>query len=289
MLTELSHHPPVTACNIWNDEHGIRLQGHVAPKAYFSSTVNIERKGYSILHIDKYNEDYLITMPKIHIEGIMTGSLSPELSGTTYIRSSSGYTVKIDYKSRGWVSGTSHSFVANLFHDDCENDPIYVAEGQWSGEFTIKHVASQEVIETFDTSAIPSTPLQVAPLEAQHPLESRRAWQHVVEAIERNDFLGVGHAKSKLENAQRELRKQEKASGTSFPRRYFSIAEGDPVAEKLVEGLGGKTSLKGDMDGHHELWVWDEAKYSEVQNARDDGDKNPMHMRNDSGVAVNSA
>merc|ERR1712169_150195 len=100
-------------------------------------------KGYSIYHIDKYDEDYLITMPKIH------------------------------YSSKGWISGKSNSFVASLYHDDHEKEPLYTIEGQWSGEFTIKKAATQEVIEKFSTSSIPKTPLTIAPIEKQHPLESR--------------------------------------------------------------------------------------------------------------------
>ncbi|KAH9212469.1 hypothetical protein DL95DRAFT_340298 [Leptodontidium sp. 2 PMI_412] len=281
---QVSHHPPVTACNIWNDEHGVRLAGHVAPKASFSTTVHIERKGYSIYHIDKYNEDYLITMPKIHIEGIMTGSLSPELSGTTYIRSSSGYTARINYSSKGWMSGKSNSFVASLYHDDQEKDPLYTVEGQWSGEFTIKKAATREVVEKFSTSSIPKTPFTVAPIEKQHPLESRRAWQHVVDGIEKGDIFTVGHEKSKLENEQREMRKREKAEGREFQRRYFSKMKEDPVAERLAEGIKGSTSMKGDMDGHHGIWMFDEQKYKRVQQSLRNGSRSPMRPRFDSGV-----
>ncbi|KAE8445502.1 hypothetical protein EG329_013392 [Mollisiaceae sp. DMI_Dod_QoI] len=281
---QVSHHPPVSACNIWNEEHGVRLQGHVAPKAYFSTTVHIDRKGYSILHIDKYDEDYLITMPKIHIEGIMSGSLCPELSGTTYIRSSSGYTAKIDYSSKGWLSGKKNSFVATLFHDDKENEPLYVAEGQWSGDFSIKKVATEEVVETFNVDTIPRTPLTTSPLENQHPLESRRAWQHVASAINNGDIFAVGHEKTKIENEQREMRKREKIEGREFPRRYFTKIKEDTIAESLAEGLKRKTSMKGDLDGHHEIWAWDEKKYRRIENNRHQGIKSPMRTRFDSGV-----
>ncbi|KAH8796492.1 hypothetical protein BGZ57DRAFT_747597 [Hyaloscypha finlandica] len=243
---QVSHHPPATACNIWNDKHGVRLQGHVAPKVYFSGTVHIDRKGYSLLHLDKYDEDYLITMPKIHVEGIMTGSLCPELSGTTYIRSSSGYTCQIDYICKGWVSGKRNSF--------------------------------------FDIDTIPRTPLQVAPLELQHPLESRRAWQHVANAINRGDIFAVGHEKTKIENEQRGMRKREKAEGREFPRRYFSKAKVDPVAERLAEGMKGETSMRGEMDGHHGVWIWDEKKYRGIQDNLRNGIKSPTRTRFDSGV-----
>ncbi|XMA07335.1 hypothetical protein WAI453_000126 [Rhynchosporium graminicola] len=282
---QVSHHPPITACRIWNEKHGVQLSGHVAPKASFSTTVNIDRKGYSIYHIDKYDEDYLITMPKIHIEGIMTGSLSPELSGTTYIRSSSGYTAKMCYSSKGWLGGRSNFFTATLCRDD-EKEVLYTVEGQWSGEFTIWRGDKEKVMEKFSTSSIPKTPFTVAEIEKQHPLESRRAWRHVVDGIEKGDIFTVGHEKSKLENEQRDLRKQEKAEGREFQRRYFSMMEEDHVAEKLAEGLQG-TSMKGDMDGHHGIWMWDEQKYDRVQQQEigfKNGCRSPMRPRFDSGV-----
>lgn len=299
---QVSHHPPVTACNIWNNEHGVRvrsplgkisetltnillqLQGHVAPKAYFSTTVHIDRKGYSILHLDKFDEDYLITMPKIHIEGIMTGSLCPELSGTTFIHSSSGYTAKIDYSSRGWLSGKKNSFVATLFRDNKEDEPLYTAEGQWSGDFSIKKSATGEVVETFNVDTVPRTPLTVAPLEQQHPLESRRAWQHVASSILNGDIFAVGHEKSKIENEQREMRKIEKVEGREFPRRYFTRMPEDPAAERLAEGMKRKTSMQGELDGHHGIWMWDEEKYRNIESNRLQGIKSPMRTRFDSGV-----
>jgi oxysterol-binding protein-related protein 9/10/11 len=223
-------------------------------------------------------------MPKIHVEGIMTGSLCPELSGTTYIRSSSGYTCQIDYICKGWVSGKRNSFVAKMFHDDHGNEPLYVAEGQWNGEFSIKKCDTQEAVEKFDIDTIPRTPLQVAPLELQHPLESRRAWQHVANAINRGDIFAVGHEKTKIENEQRGMRKREKAEGREFPRRYFSKAKEDPVAEKLAQGMKGETSMRGEMDGHHGVWIWDEKKYRGIQDNLRNGIKSPTRTRFDSGV-----
>lgn len=214
----------------------------------------------------------------------MTGTLAPELSGTTFIRSSSGYTAKIDYLSRGWISGKRNSFTASLYHDDCEGEPLYTAEGQWSGEFVMKKCSSGEVVENVDANAISRTPLNVAPLEHQHPLETRRAWQHVASAIHQGDIFAVGHEKTKIEQAQREMRKQEKAEGREFQRRYFSKAKEDPVAEKLAEGIREKTSMRGELDGHHALWMWDEGKYRKIQENLRNGIKSPTRIRFDSGV-----
>ncbi|KAH8687435.1 hypothetical protein BGZ60DRAFT_362793 [Tricladium varicosporioides] len=281
---QVSHHPPATAFNLWNDEHGIRLQGHIAPKVYFSGTVNIDRKGYGVMHIDKYDEDHLVTMPKVHVEGLMTGSLQPELSGVSYIRSSSGFTTKIEYSSKGWLSGKRNSFTAKIYHDNNEKDPIYLAEGIWSEKYIIKECKGSRVIETVNVNTYSRPPLQVAPVEHQHPLESRRAWKHVVEAIHKGDIFAVGHHKSKIENEQRDLRKIEKGEGREFARRYFTRAKEDLTAEKLAEGLKG-TSMKGEMDAHHMIWLWDEEKYQRIQENSRNGIKSPTHARFDSGVS----
>ncbi|KAI0015702.1 hypothetical protein F4780DRAFT_786064 [Xylariomycetidae sp. FL0641] len=276
---QVSHHPPATAYKIWNERHGIQLEGHVAPKAYFSSTINIERRGHSILHIDRYNEDHWITMPKAHVEGMMTFQIAPELSGTSYIHSSSGYTSRIDYSCKGWLRGKSNSFVATIYRDGREKEPLYVLEGRWSGSYTVKD-GKGKVLETVDLTTLRSSPLQVAPIEKQHPLESRRAWSRVTEAINANDILGVGHEKGKIENAQRALRREEQAEGKVWEGRYFNEVAWDSVADALAirpKGAAGN-------DPSRMLWKFDEDKYRRTTLTQLSGFKSPTHSRFDSGI-----
>ncbi|RYO93717.1 hypothetical protein DL762_000922 [Monosporascus cannonballus] len=276
---QVSHHPPATAYRIWNDRYGVQLEGHVAPKAYFSTTINIERKGYSTLHIDQFNEDHLITMPNAHVEGIATFRIAPELSGTSYIRSSSGYTSRIDYSSKGWFKGESNSFVATLYRGDDEPNVLYVLEGTWSGFYTMKDKRGK-VLQTVDLTALRRTPLQVAPIEEQHPLESRRAWQHVANAINENDFLAVGQEKSKIENQQRALRKEENAAGRVWERRYFTRVTEDPVAVTILKTAGNAVNLGTD----DMLWKFDMDKYRKTIRGAE-WMKSPLD-RSDSGVAL---
>lgn len=212
----------------------------------------------------------------------MTGSLCPELSGTSYIRASTGYTAKIEYLCKGWISGKRNYFVATLFHDDHEKEPLYSVEGQWNGEFTITKIATKEV-ERIDTSALKRAALEVRPVTEQHPLESRRAWRHVASAIHKNDYFAVGYEKSKIENEQRELRKKEKANGVEFQGRYFSEGETDEVAEQLVNGIKSKgickKGLRVEMDGGHGFWRWDEGKFEAVEERRRNGVKSPTRTR----------
>jgi hypothetical protein len=208
-------------------------------------------------------------MPKVHVDGLITGSLFLELSGSSYIRSSSGYSVKIDYSRRGWLSGKRNSFLATIFRDagDAGGEPatpLYVAEGQWSDAFVLKEAGSHHEMEKLCLPAVPRTPLATAPLEQQHPLESRRAWRHVAAAIRAGDVRTVGREKSRIENEQRELRRRERCAGTEYPRRYFSCAHQDPVAERLAAELREGFSLDWKSDEPHGVWLWDEEKFRRV-------------------------
>lgn len=233
------------------------------------------------MHLDKHNEDYCITMPKVHVEGIVTFQIAPELSGVSYIHSSTGYTSRINYSSKGWVKGKSNSFIATLYADENEKEPLYVLEGRWNDSYTIKD-GKGKILETVDLASLQRTPLDVAPIEHQHPLESRRAWKSVVDAINANDVFAVGHEKSKIENAQRALRRQEKDAGEVWSRRYFTRAERDPVAERLL--VTGKT---GGADGHDAMiWKFDDEKYKRIMEYQQKGLKSPTHSRFDSGIGI---
>ena len=225
-------------------------------------------------------------MPKVHVEGLMTASLQPELSGSSFIRSSSGYTAKIDYSCKSWLSGKRNSFVANIFKNEAENRPLYKAKGLWSDIYTFEDARTGNEVERVDCGALQRTPLQVAPIEEQHPLESRRAWQPVVEALNRGDIFAAGREKTKIENEQRAMRRCEKDGKIEFSRRYFSRAEEDVVAENLAEGLNEKTSMN--MDSSCKLWTWDEEKYLKIGDGILDGMKSPATSRFpsiDSGVS----
>jgi len=70
-----SHHPPVTAYSIFNEKHKVRLEGYNGQRASFSGrTITVKQIGHAKYHLDAFDEDYLITLPSLHIEGLVYGS-----------------------------------------------------------------------------------------------------------------------------------------------------------------------------------------------------------------------
>lgn len=270
-----SHHPPVTAYCIRNEKHGMKvktsigiifmllltspqLQGYNAQKASFSRTIQVKQIGHALLEIAPFNETYLITLPSLHIESLIYGNPYVELNKANYIVSSTGYTAKIDFSGKGWLSGKKNSFTASLYPTGKEKDPLYTIDGQWTDSFTIRDGTKKHggEIEIYNAKTSKTTPLAVRPIDQQDPHESLRAWQYVAAAISKGDMDTVGAEKSKIENAQRELRKKEQSEGRSWERLFFKRVETCPIFETLARPLGEK--IEGDKTGG--IWRFDQTK-----------------------------
>lgn len=217
-------------------------------------------------------DTYLITLPSLHIEGLIFGSPFIELEGSSYITSSTGFTAKIDYSGKGWLSGKKNSFTATLYPTGKEKDVLFNVSGQWSKTFEIhsgpaKYNSSANLVETWDPEKSPTSELKLAPIEAQHPLESRRAWAKVAAAVAKGDLDTVHVEKSKIENAQREARARERAEGRTWQRRYFT-AWTDTTPDQVLKELGPVVGLAehGDADKTGGLWRFDPAKAEAARN-----------------------
>ncbi|KOS22238.1 Protein KES1 [Escovopsis weberi] len=261
---QVSHHPPATAYCIRNDKTGMQLEGYNAQKATFKSTIIIKQLGHAVLTIpvgsgdDAQLERYLITLPSLHIEGLLFGAPFIELDGSSYITSSSGFTAKIDYSGKGWLSGKKNTVIATLHPTGNDKEVLYNVTGQWTKEFEIyegpaKKNSKATLVSQYDTVATPQTSLDIALFDAQHPLESRRAWSKVAEAIQKGDMETVSVEKTKIEVAQRNKRSQEKSESKTWERRYFNLVEGeDETLESLADAVG--LPLDGDRDKTGGLW-----------------------------------
>lgn len=226
---QVSHHPPVTAYAILNEKNNLLLQGYFGIRATISTTsINVKQYGHTLLEFGDLNETYLITLPPLHIEGLITASPFVELEGTSYIQSSSGYISVIEYSGRGYFTGKKNTFKARVYRDKLSSskkeNALFTISGQWSDK---SYVAKGPTTPTskdelfYDANAKNPEHLVVKPIEEQHELESRRAWSKVADAIKEGDYDTIHKEKSLIENAQRQLRKEEAAADTKWDVRWF--------------------------------------------------------------------
>ncbi|ODV76643.1 Oxysterol-binding protein [Suhomyces tanzawaensis NRRL Y-17324] len=247
---QVSHHPAVTAYGIINASHNVSLQGYNGVKATISkASINVKQYGHGILQLDDLNESYLYTLPPLHIEGLISASPFVELEGTSYIQSSNGFIVQIDYSGRGYFSGKKHTFKARIYRDQLssanKDNALVTISGQWSDKSYIAKGSATPSSKTdelfYDAMAVKPEQLQVKPLESQHPLESRRAWKKVADAIKKSDYDQIHQEKSIIENEQRDLRKKEQESGAKWQTRWFDNV--DYAAEQKHDPFTNLTNL----------------------------------------------
>ena len=239
------------------------MQGYNAQKASFSSTIQVKQLGHALLTVtppsaDKNDpaqqEKFLITLPTLHIESLIYGTPFVELEKSTRIASSTGYVAKIDYSGKGWLSGKKNTFTASLYKEsEGEKKPLYTVDGQWSESFVIKNARTKEEVDRFVAQDIKTTPLRLAPIDEQDIFESRRAWRDVASAIERGDMDATSVHKSRIENAQRELRKVEKAEGREWERRFFKRVDTD---DETIVRLEKMLQLYGNLDTDKTNGIW---------------------------------
>lgn len=84
-------------------------------------------------------------------------------------------------------------------------------------------------------------------------MESRRAWQKVAQAIEKGDLDTTSQEKTKIEEAQRALRRKEKEENREWERRYFIRTETYPVYTELA----AKINEVPDSDKTNGVWSFD--------------------------------
>ncbi|KAI5287334.1 Oxysterol binding protein, partial [Ascosphaera atra] len=189
---QVSHHPPVTAYVIRNDKHKVQLQGYNGQKCSFSTSLNVKQVGHAYLTIvppasaedpNPQPESYLITLPPLHIEGLIYASPYVELDRSTYITSSTGYISKIDYSGKGWLSGKKNTFVAHTWRANDVSQTsdtkkaLYKLEGQWSDSWVARGAKTGPKGERSELfrwcgkkgQAPPIVPLRVKPVEEGVP------------------------------------------------------------------------------------------------------------------------
>ena len=240
LVTEqVSQHPPVTACHMHNKEHGIVSNGFAASETSFhpANGVTVKQAGYALINIKRFDETHLMTFPTLHIRGLATGRPYPDLGGSCYISSSSGFVTKIDFDvgARLGLWGTNQ-VQATLYKSSEPSDAIFHISGQWNRTLTVTD-AHGAVVDEFHVDDNPTTELTVPPFEHQSSWESRRAWHKVSQGIREGDIKQIVKHKTALEERQRARREQERQEGTKWQPSFFSSLSNDGEARRLLEAI----------------------------------------------------
>ncbi|KAG5638955.1 hypothetical protein H0H81_008455 [Sphagnurus paluster] len=252
LVEQVSHHPPITAYVIENKSKGLRLTGHNAQKTSFSSgSIIVKQIGHAVLTVSSTTPptEYLLTLPKLRIDGLWYGSPYIELTDSSHILGG-GFSTSIEYKGKGYFSGKSHSFKAHVLPaaGTGGSGTEHIVEGTWhersrftksSGGHAKQHVLVPGPEELFH-DVTRDAKREVAAItggadgDERGEFETRKLWAAVARGIREGDFETASREKSRIENEQRQRRRDEQAAGTVWALKHFEHAPSDPLYERLA-------------------------------------------------------
>lgn len=241
---QVAQNPTILAYHVSNALHGVSFEGYHEPKIGISSKgIRMQRIGQAVYRLDKWNEDYLISLPTVHIEGLLTGRPKAEMDGKGWIVCSNGWVTEITYSGKGWLGGQRNSFKGIVFNaDDKGNVPRWKVEGVWQGGTYSIVDEKEEATETVDTARdLVRDGVQVKTLAEQDQLESRKLWGKVIDAINRGDSTATNREKSKVEEAARNAIGQE----SIWKPRHFGKQGEWKAASNLSQKVDGQVAREG--------------------------------------------
>lgn len=243
--------------HIASDTHGIRADGYACVEMKFSTTLKIRQIGHTILHIDKFDEDYLLPLLDVQVRGFVSACLYPEIWGTYFIPSTSGYVAEVNFSGGDLLSGQSNKFEAKIYHtEDKTKRPVHTVEGFWSRGWTVSstgHVLEVYGIEDADAKLNSRQDDKSRDIEQHDIWESNKAWHQVLYSIRQGDLEAVFKAKNALEQAQCRMRKEERAEGKKWQPLLFSN-DLSPDDYEVFHILGKKG--KENLDAEQTQGVW---------------------------------
>ncbi|KAF5389102.1 hypothetical protein D9757_004918 [Collybiopsis confluens] len=205
LVEQVSHHPPITAYAIENKSKGVKLVGHNAQKTSFSGgNIIVKQIGHATLTVKLPSGDfaeYLITLPRLRIEGLWYGAPYIELADVSWIISKH-HVCSIEYKGKGYFSGKSHSFKASLNPAPGTGGASvsHVIEGTWHTTSKISS-GSKSGLDFHDVTGPKEEVTAIGGLLSgdMGEFESRELWKLVAQGIREGDFEAASREKTKIE------------------------------------------------------------------------------------------
>ncbi|KAJ1734498.1 Oxysterol-binding protein 4 [Coemansia biformis] len=228
---QVSHHPPVSALYFENAKAGIYGSGHFSQKSKFKGmTMKVVQEGRVTLRMRNSDEIYCLTLPNLNICSIITGRPFLEMSSTTFIRSSKGYTAEFHWHTKPWLYGEYHKFDGKIFRDAAPKlvpdgpgqEQLFTLKGKWVAESTAVNLRTGEELPLFDVHAQPAADITIRPVGEQSELESRRVWHKVAEALRNGSYDVASREKTSIEEEQRALRRRRAEASIEWRPSLFS-------------------------------------------------------------------
>lgn len=265
---KVSHRPPVFAYHI-DTEHWTLDYALSPGQKFWGKQSEVTTKGTVYLKDKSTGEVFTWTQPTTMIKNIIAGETYAEPTGSVTIKSSNGYKAVAEFAKGGMWNGRSEGVIVKAF-DNRKKELTYSVEGNWTESFTLKTKSTEKTIwqagellpqyqKKFGFTEFAGTLNKITEMEKGKlaPTDSRN--RPDLQLYEKGDTDTAETLKNKLEQDQRDRRKQLETAGEEHIPKFFKLKGNGPVDEAEWEFIQGEKSYwnrrkKGDWDDLIKLW-----------------------------------
>lgn len=245
---QISHHPPVSAFHLRNDQQTFEVSSNLAFTVKFSgNSAGVAVSGASLLSIGKKDEVYSFSrcIPAMLVRNLVIGTKYIVWEGECIIKcEKTGLEAKVTFKE-GWSRNTCMS--GSVYFSADPKKTLYTIEGNCGEEIKLNPypkngAPEQKKFTLVNVAEQTSDTLAYLPKEKLEPMSSVMVWGPVNAAVLEHNTQRADAEKILVEKEQRRMRavradKEEEYAGQYFEKRQELWVLRDGVAvSKILSG-----------------------------------------------------
>jgi hypothetical protein len=218
LAEQVTHHPPVSAFYMDQEEEGVSCQGTISFGVRFNmNSATVSTSGLIKVKLNKHDEEYVFgkSIPDLLMKNVVFGTRQMKWQkGIEVTCNSSGYKGTITFQD----SGNSDSLVGVISKGD---EPVLRFEGSLDDEvYYFEEGADEETLFISQDDFVNPNIIYPPQLD-EYP--SLKVWKEVTKCIVANDMTEADHAKHLVEEAQRV--RVRAGEDEKKERKYFKLDE----------------------------------------------------------------
>lgn len=247
---QVSHHPPVGVAYTTGRQWTLCQESKIETK-FWGATVDVASVGTNLFETSR-GDSYNWKSPNACLHNIILGRIYIEYYGTVPIRNwKNGYTCNLVFKKMGWFGGVNHEVNAEI--RDKDNVLRATLKGKWNDHLSMTRIdekghkgATTTLWQRPDTAAefdktnkwkwdhfVEELTEMDAELEAVLPSTDARLREDA-RALAANNIKLAGKEKARIEEKERQKRRERDASGKKWAPSLFKKVQDDVLEYKWV-------------------------------------------------------
>lgn len=215
---QVSHHPPISAhCTRGSN---VRVEGELRPKPHLvGAHIEVELEGEARITLIDRDETYVSDLPSFEWRFVPRWHSRMTRKRKWSIRcEKTGLRGEFTYAAKRGVRGVVYSTWSGAAV--CEID------GRYDGSVVAKKISSGEAVARYDLEDAKRFRGQIVRhTHLDDERDTEVVWKETFKAMEENRWDDAKNAKKRVEESEREKRREREARGETFEPRFFTLDE----------------------------------------------------------------